>query len=177
MLYNRSIEGDKNMEPKKARESYVTKTSIILPPDTNNHGTIFGGKTMSHIDEVAGLSAMRHARMNVVTASTDSVDFLHPIRRGQAICVEAFVTWTHNTSMEVFVKVLGENLYTGEQTTCTTAFLTFVAIGSDGKPHHVPPVVPESEVEKRLHETAPERAKFRKDRRDRAKKFAQEFGI
>ena len=171
------MEGDKNMEAKKARESFATKTSIILPPDTNNHGTIFGGKTMSHIDEVAGLSAMRHARMSVVTASTDSVDFLHPIKRGQAICVEAFVTWTNNTSMEVFVKVLGENLYTGEQLTCTTAFLTFVALGSDGKPHPVPPVIPESGVEKRLHETAPERAKLRRERRDRAKKFAQEFGI
>jgi acyl-CoA hydrolase len=165
------------MEPKKARESFVTKASIILPPDTNNHGTIFGGRTMSHIDEVAGLSAMRHARMTVVTASTDSVDFLHPIKSGQAICVEAFVTWTHNTSMEVFVKVLGEDLYTGEQTTCTTAFLTFVALGSDGKPHPVPPVIPESDVEKSLHETAHERAKLRRERRDRAKKFAQEFGI
>ena len=132
---------------------------------------------MSHIDEVAGLSAMRHARMNVVTASTDSVDFLHPIRKGQAICVEAFVTWTSHTSMEVFVKVLGENLYTGEKITCTTAFLTFVAIGNDGRPHPVPPVIPESEIEKRLHETAPERAQFRKERRDRAKKFAEEFGI
>lgn len=165
------------MEGKKASQSYATKTSIILPPDTNNHGTIFGGKTMSHIDEVAGLSAIRHARMTVVTASTDSVDFLQPIMSGQAICAEAFVTWTHNTSMEIFVKVLGENLYTGEQLTCATAFLTFVALGSDGKPHPVPPVIPESEVEKRLHETAPERAKFRRERRERAKKFAQEFGI
>lgn len=165
------------MEPKKASQSFVTKTSIILPPDTNNHGTIFGGRTMSHIDEVAGLSAMRHARMNVVTASTDSVDFLHPIRKGQAICVEAFVTWTSHTSMEVFVKVLGENLYTGEKITCTTAFLTFVAIGNDGRPHPVPPVIPESDIEKSLHETAPERAQFRKERRDRAKKFAEEFGI
>ncbi|MGD9158188.1 MAG: acyl-CoA thioesterase [Desulfobacteraceae bacterium] len=163
------------MEPKKCRNSFVTKTSLILPPDTNNHGTIFGGRTMSHIDEVAGLSAVRHARMTVVTASTDSVDFLNPIKSGQAICVEAFVTWTHNTSMEVFVKVLGENLYTGEQTTCTTAFLTFVALGSDGKPHHVPPVVPESDIEKSLHETAPERAKLRRERRERAKKFAEEF--
>lgn len=165
------------MEPKKAKNSYASKTSIILPPDTNNHGTIFGGKTMSYIDEVAGLSAMRHARMNVVTASTDSVDFLYPIKKGQAICVEAFVTWTRKTSMEIFVKVLGENLFTGEQLTCTTAFLTFVALGTDGKPHAVPPVIPETEIEKRLHETAPERAKLRRERRDRAKKFAKEFGI
>ena len=165
------------MDAKKASESFVTKTSIILPPDTNNHGTIFGGKTMSHIDEVAALSAMRHARMSVVTASTDSVDFLHPIKKGQAICVEAFVTWTSNTSMEVFVNVIGENMFTGERITCTTAFLTFVAIGSDGKPHTVPSVIPESDVEKRLYETAPERAKQRKERRARSKAFAEEFGI
>jgi acyl-CoA hydrolase len=166
-----------NMEPKKARESFVSKTSLILPPDTNNHGTIFGGKTMSHIDEVAGLSAIRHARINVVTASTDSVDFLQPIKRGQAICVEAFVTWTSHTSMEVFVKVLGENLYTGERLLCTTAFLTFVAIGDDGRPHPVPPVIPESDIEKRLYETAPERARLRKERREKSKRFAKEFGI
>jgi acyl-CoA hydrolase len=165
------------MEPKKAKESFVSKTSLILPPDTNNHGTIFGGKTMSHIDEVAGLSAIRHARMNVVTASTDSVDFLQPIKRGQAICVEAFVTWTSHTSMEVFVKVLGENLYTGEKLLCTTAFLTFVAIGDDGRPHPVPPVIPESDIEKRLFETAPERARHRKERREKSKRFAEEFGI
>ncbi len=165
------------MEAKKARESFVTKTSIILPPDTNNHGTIFGGKTMSHIDEVAALSAMRHARMSVVTASTDSVDFLYPIKSGQAICVEAFVTWTSHTSMEVFVRVIGENIFTGERITCTTAFLTFVAIGSDGKPHTVPPVVPESDVEKSLHDSAPERAKLRRERRERSKIFAEEFGI
>ena len=165
------------MDAKKASESFVTKTSIILPPDTNNHGTIFGGKTMSHIDEVAALSAMRHARMSVVTASTDSVDFLHPIKSGQAICVEAFVTWTRNTSMEVFVKVIGENLFTGERITCTTAFLTFVAIGSDGKPSAVPDVIPESEVEKNLFETAPERAQHRRERRERSKSFAEEFGI
>jgi acyl-CoA hydrolase len=165
------------MEPKKARESFVTKTSLILPPDTNNHGTIFGGKTMSHIDEVAGLSAMRHARMTVVTASTDSVDFLNPIKSGEALCAEAFVTWTNNTSMEVFVRVLAENLFTGEQITCTTAFLTFVAIGPDGRPHPVPPVIPESEIEKRLYETAPERARLRRERREKSKRFAEEFSF
>ena len=132
---------------------------------------------MSHIDEVAGLAAMRHARMTVVTASTDSVDFLHPIRKGQAICIEAFVTWTNNTSMEVFVKVLGEDLHTGEQTTCTTAFLTFVALGDDGRPYPVPHVIPESEIEKNLYETAPERAKLRRERRAQSKKFAEKFGI
>lgn len=163
------------MKPKKMRESFAEKTSIILPPDTNNYGTIFGGKTMSYIDEVAGISAVRHARMIVVTASTDSVDFLNPIKTSQAICLESFVTWTNRTSMEVFVKVEGEDLLSGERTICATAFLTFVALGKDGKPHVVPPVIPETELEKRLHETAPERAKLRQERRDRSRAFAREF--
>jgi len=165
------------MKPKKMSESLVLKTSIILPPDTNNHGTIFGGKTMSYIDEVAGLSAVRHARMPVVTASTDSVDFLSPIKTDQAICLESFVTWTNKTSMEIFVKVEGEKLFSGKRTICATAFLTFVALDNEGKPHIVPPVIPESELEKRLHETAPERAKLRQERRDRSKAFAREFNF
>ena len=91
--------------------------------------------------------------------------------------IEAFVTWTNHTSMEVFVKVQGENLFTGERITCTTAFLTFVAIGSDGKPHEVPPIIPESDVERNLYDTAPERAKRRKERREHSKMLAREFGI
>lgn len=165
------------MEGKKASESLTLKTSIILPPDTNNLGTIFGGKVMSYIDEIAALSALRHCRMSVTTASTDSVDFLHPIKTDQAICLESFVTWTHKTSMEVFVKIIGENLHTGERILCSTAFLTFVALDSGGTPQPVPPVIPETDIEKRLHETAPERARYRKERRMKSKRFAQEFDL
>jgi len=164
------------MNAKKVSESFATKSAIISPPDTNNLGTIFGGKVMAYIDDIAGLSAMRHARMVVVTASTDSVDFLFPIKSGQAISLESFVTWTHNTSMEVFVKVIGEELTTGERIVCATAFLTFVALDNDGKPHPVPLVIPETDLEKKLFETAPERAEHRKYRRSRSKKLAEEFG-
>ncbi len=165
------------MKAKKTSESLTLKTSIILPPDTNNLGTIFGGRVMALIDEIAALSAIRHCRMSVVTASTDSVDFIHPIKTDQAICLESFVTWTHKTSMEVFVKVVGENLFTGDRIVCTTAFLTFVALGEDGKPHEVPQVIPETDIEKRLHETAPERARLRKERRSKSTKFALEFDL
>ncbi len=165
------------MKAKKTSESLTVKTAIILPPDTNNRGTIFGGKVMSYIDEMAALSAIRHSRMGVVTASTDSVDFLHPLRTDQAICLESFVTWTHKTSMEVFVKVVGENLHTGDRVVCATAFLTFVAMDEDGNPHPVPPVIPETDTEKRLFDTAPERARLRKERRMKSKKFAQEFDL
>ncbi len=165
------------MNAKPASESKAIKSAIILPPDTNNLGTIFGGKVMAYIDDIAALSAMRHSRMPVVTASTDSVDFLHPIKNDQAVCLESFVTWTHNTSMEVFVKVVGENLMTGKRIVCATSFLTFVAIDNEGKPQAVPPVIPESKFEKELFETAPERARLRNERRKRSKKLAQEFGV
>jgi acyl-CoA hydrolase len=165
------------MEAKRVKESLAIKSAIISPPDANNLGTIFGGKVMAYIDDIAGLSAMRHCRMAVVTASTDSVDFLRPLRVGQAIHLESFVTWTNNTSMEAFVKVVGEDLKTGERFVGATAFLTFVALDDQGKPHPVPPVIPESELEKILFETAPERSRLRKEKRHGSKAFAERFGL
>lgn len=151
---------------KKCKDSLVIKTSIVLPPDTNNLGTMFGGKLMAYIDDVAAISAMRHARTEVVTASTDSVDFLHPIYEGNAVCLESFVTYTGRTSMEVIVKVIAEDLKTGERNVCAISFLTFVGIDSEGKPTAVPGLLPESEEEKVLYESAKERAQVRKRRRE-----------
>ncbi|MFD2762423.1 acyl-CoA thioesterase [Lentibacillus juripiscarius] len=164
------------MESKPCRNSLAIKTSHVLPPDTNNHGTLFGGKLMAHIDDVAAIAAVRHARKLVVTASTDSVDFLAPVKEGDSVCVEAFVTWTHTTSMEVFVKAVTENLLTGSRKVCTTAFLTFVAIDDDGKPTSIPKVYPETDQEKKLNESAPERAEQRKKRREHSKEMAATFG-
>ena len=165
-----------DMVGKRVKESLAIKSAIISPPDANNIGTIFGGKVMAYIDDIAGLSAMKHSRMTVVTASTDSVDFMRPIKVGQAIHVESFVTWTHHTSMEVFAKVMGEDLKTGERFVGATAFLTFVALDNEGKPQPVPPVIPESEHERKLFETAPERSRLRKERRTLSKGFAEKFG-
>lgn len=165
------------MEEKFVRESRTVKSSVVLPPDTNNHGTLFGGKLMAYIDDVAAISAIRHARKNVVTASTDSVDFLQPIKEGHSVCLESFVTWTKTTSMEVFVKVISENLLSGERKVCAVSFLTFVALDEDGKPTPVPKVIPETEEEKWLHDHAPERAIARKKRREESKKLAKEFGV
>lgn len=165
------------MEGKKISESRAVKSAIISPPDTNNLGTMFGGNVMAYIDDIAGLSAMRHARTPVVTASMDSVDFLAPIKVGEAICLESFVTWTHQTSMEVFVKIIGEDLFSGKRTVCATSFLTFVALDQDGKRVTVPEAIPETEYERRLHETAPDRAEKRRERRRHSKMIAEEFGL
>ncbi|WP_442953784.1 acyl-CoA thioesterase [Paenibacillus sp. URB8-2] len=160
---------------KYCRESRVFKTGRVFPNDVNNHQTLFGGKLMSNIDEVASISAMRHCRCNVVTASTDSVDFLSPIRPTDSFCFESFVSWTGRTSIEVFVKVIAENLYSGERAVAATSFLTFVAIGPDGKPAPVPAVIPETDEEKLISDLAEERSELRKVRRAASKKLAAQL--
>lgn len=152
-------------EIRHCRDSLVVKTSIVFPPDTNNLGTMFGGKLMAHIDDIAAISAMRHARSYVVTASTDSVDFIHPIHEGHAVCLESFVTYTGRTSMEVIVKVVEEDLVTAGRHLCAISFLTFVSIDKNGKPVPVAPIVPQTEAEKKLYDSAKERAEARKKRR------------
>jgi len=159
------------MEKKPCSNSRTIKTAQILPPDANAYGTLFGGKLMAHIDDVAAISAVRHARKSVVTASTDSVDFLHPVKVGDSICVEGFVTYVHKTSMEVFVKVVKEGLITAEKTVCATAFLTFVALGENGKPDVAPQIYPETEIEKMLYEGA----ELRRERRNERRKESQQI--
>lgn len=153
------------MNGKPASESRTVMTDLVLPPDTNNHGTIFGGNVMAYIDKIASIACMRHARKQVVTASSDSLDFLRPVRIGEAIRLEAFVTWTHNTSMEVYVRVESENLLTGEINLTASAYLTFVALDSDGRPAAVAPVIPQTDEEKWHFESAPSRYALRKERK------------
>ncbi|WP_379132705.1 acyl-CoA thioesterase [Paenibacillus sp. sgz500958] len=160
---------------KYCRESRVFKTGRVFPNDVNNHKTLFGGKLMSSIDEVASISAMRHCRANVVTASADSVDFLLPIRPTDSVCFESFVSWTGRTSIEVFVKIISEHLYTGERAVAATSFLTFVAVGDDGEPHQVPGIIPETPEEKLINESAQERAELRKVRRTMSKTLASQL--
>ncbi|WP_416826180.1 acyl-CoA thioesterase [Ectobacillus polymachus] len=161
------------MEPKYCKDSKSIKTSRVFPNDTNNNDTLFGGRLMYFIDDIASIAAARHSRSSTVTASTDSVDFLNPISKADCVCLEAYVTWTGRTSMEVFVKIIAENLVTGERKIAATSFLTFVAIGTDGWPKEVAPVIPETDEEKYLHTTAIERASRRKDHRQHSKSLAE----
>ncbi|MBE3568966.1 MAG: acyl-CoA thioesterase [Bacillales bacterium] len=157
------------------RDTLTVKTSFVLPPDTNQHGTLFGGKLMAYIDDIASITATKFARRPVVTASTDSVDFLKPINSGDSVTLEARITYTGRTSMEVFVKVTSENLLTGEKAVAALSFLTFVALDENGKPTEVPEVVPESEEERWLNETALNRAEHRKARKLHSQELAQFF--
>jgi acyl-CoA hydrolase len=163
------------MDAKTCKESRVVRTGRIFPNDVNNHNTLFGGKLMSDMDMIASISVQRHSRRECVTASTDSVDFLSPITPKDSVCFESFVTWTGNSSMEVFVKIIAEDLKTGARKIAATAFLTFVALDDQGRPTKVPKVIPETEEERKLFETGDARAASRKIHRKNSKELANYF--
>ncbi|QAS53366.1 acyl-CoA thioesterase [Halobacillus litoralis] len=144
--------------------SKMKQTRLVLPPDTNHLDTIFGGKVLAYIDEIAALTAMKHSSCVVVTASIDSVDFMSSAKVGDALTLEASVTWTGRTSMEVFVQVSADDLLAGQKVMTTESFLTMVAVDQNGKPTEVPRLIPETEEEIRLYETAPARKEHRKSR-------------
>jgi len=136
-------------------QSLAVKENIVLPGDTNAHDTLFGGLLMKHIDETAAISARRHCRGSVVTASNDGVHFHRPIQRNDIVRLESYVCSVGRTSMEIFVKILTEN-FTREEVCDVAAisFLTFVGLDPNGKPTQVPLVTPESEEEKLVHSEA-----------------------
>lgn len=160
------------MDGKYCKESRVIRTYRVFPTDTNTHNTLFGGKLMSDIDMTASISASRHSRKECVTASTDSVDFLHPIPPDVSVCLESYVSHTGRSSMEIFVKVITEDLLSGERKIAATSFLTFVALDDDKNPTAVPQVIPETDEEKKLFETAAARAEERRHHRANSKELA-----
>ncbi|GAB6875408.1 acyl-CoA thioesterase [Thermaerobacter litoralis] len=151
-----------------ARESRVEMTELVLPNDANPLGNILGGKVMHLMDIAGALAAARHSRRICVTASVDRIDFLHPIRVGEAILLEAQVTDAGRTSMEVRVNVYSENLRTGQRRHTATAFFTFVALDDSGRPAPVPAVIAETPDEQRLQAEARLRRQERLARAGRA---------
>ncbi|WP_085993311.1 acyl-CoA thioesterase [Oceanobacillus senegalensis] len=153
--------------PLSSDVSRTIQTKLVLPPDTNHLGTIFGGTVLSFIDEIAAITAMKHSKKAVVTASIDTVNFLSSAKVGDVLMLEAVVVSTGNTSMEVYVKVECEDLESGERKMTTKSLLTMVATNKEGKPTSVPGVIPQTEEEKRLFEEA----HLRKYRRLKIKSF------
>ena len=129
-------------------QSLAVQENIVLPGDTNAHDTMFGGLLMKHIDETAAISARRHCRGSVVTASNDGVHFHRPIQRDDIVVLESYVCSVGRTSMEIFVKIMTENCTRDEdRRVAAISFLTFVALDQNGKPTEVPLVVPDSDEE------------------------------
>ena len=141
--------------------SRTVQTRLVLPANTNHIGTIFGGNVLAYIDEVGAIAAMKHAESTVVTASIDSVNFVSSAKTGDVLNLEAIVTYTGTTSMEVYVRVSAQNLLENLEQLTTESFLTMVAVDEEGHPKPVPKVYPETPEEIRLHETAPARKKHR----------------
>ncbi|OHS74656.1 MULTISPECIES: acyl-CoA thioesterase [Staphylococcus] len=157
-------------ERKSMSESKSVNSKQVFPQDTNHLHTLFGGSLMANIDEIAAITAMKHSHAQVVTASTDSVDFLRPIKTGDITSYETMVTYAGHSSMEVCVQIIIDDVLHNERHLAALSFLTFVALDDNGKPIKVPQVYPETRVEKWFHETAPQRVKRRKDRREESKR-------
>jgi acyl-CoA hydrolase len=136
------------MNSKKPSESITTMSELVLPNDTNTLGNLMGGKLMHWMDIAAALAAMRHCNCPVVTASVDNVSFQSPIKLGNIVILEAKVTRSFKTSMEVFIKVHGEDATGQYKYLSNEAYLTFVALDTNGRPRPVPELQPETEDEK-----------------------------
>jgi acyl-CoA hydrolase len=134
---------------------------LVLPNDANTLGNVLGGTVMHWIDLAAAVVAHRHCRSEAVTASIDEVSFEAPIRVGQLAIIQARMTYTGRTSMEIRVDVTCEDLGTGKRMHTSTAYLTFVAIDKRGRPREVPPLIPETDEERREARAAKARRALR----------------
>jgi len=137
-----------------------------MPQHANNLGHVFGGVILSMMDRTAAVAAIRHARKSCVTVSIDRVDFREPIHLGDLVIMRASVNFAGRTSVEVGVRVEAEDLITGIRRHTNSCYMTFVAVDPDGRPIPVPPVIPETEDEKRRHAAAQERRRIRLEERN-----------
>jgi acyl-CoA hydrolase len=158
-----------NVKRKSMSESRSIKERQVFPQDTNHLHTMFGGMLMANVDEISAITATKHSNSQVVTASTDSVDFLKPIKTGDIVSYEAMVSYAGKSSMEVCVQIIIEDIIRNERHLAALSFLTFVALDEDGKPQEVPQVYPETQTEMWFHDTALARVKRRKERRNESK--------
>ncbi len=159
--------GEQRPAGKRPSESAVVISRLMNPSDANPLGIVHGGEILKMVDEAGGLAAMRHARSPVVTVRLDSMTFLEPIYVGDLVIVKAMVNWVGRTSMEVGIRVEAQNPITGERTHTNSAYAVYVALDDQGRPKPVPPLVLETEEEKRRWREAEERQKIRLAQRKR----------
>ena len=148
---------------KTPSESAIEMREMVMPGDTNPHGTIFGGKIMSWMDIAAAMCASIHCENPVVTVHISDIDFISPIKVGSHVVIKTSVNYVGKTSMVIGVKVESENPYTGQVRKTTKAYLTFVAVDEFGKPIAVPALTPETEDEKRRYDNAQKRKQSKQE--------------
>ncbi len=149
------------MDARNASASLTIMTEIVLPNDTNVFGNLMGGRLMYWMDIAAALAAQKHCNAPVVTASVDNISFENPIKLGNAVHIEAKVTRAFNSSMEIHMKVWGEDMTQQFRYKSNEAYYTFVALDPNRKPRPVPSVVAETEEEKKLFDGALRRRQLR----------------
>ena len=145
------------MQPRNPNDSETVMSELMMPHHANVMGNVFGGIILSLVDHVAAVCAIRHSRKQCVTVSVDKVDFREPIHVGELITAMARVNFAGRTSMEVGVKIVAENVISGEQRHTNSCYVTYVALDENGKPTPVPPVVPKTADEKRRYDRAAQR--------------------
>ena len=142
------------MTAKNASESLTILTDMVLPGETNQLNNLFGGELLARMDRAASISARRHSRRITVTASVNHVAFNRAIALGSVVTVEAKVSRSFRTSMEIFIDVWIEDRESGLRTKANEAIYTFVAVDESGVPVAVPEVIPETDLEKERFEAA-----------------------
>ncbi len=147
------------MNPKK--RTTVTLVHAMGPTEANTLGNVHGGIIMKICDEAGGIAAARFANRPAVTVAVDSMSFLSPVRIGNLLTATAEVTWVGRTSIETRVKVTAEEVLTGKITHTNEAFFVYVALDEEGRATAVPPLLCETEAEKKLYEQASERRALR----------------
>ncbi|GGB26085.1 acyl-CoA thioesterase [Puia dinghuensis] len=146
---------------KTSKESLIIMTELVLPNDTNVFGNLMGGRLMYWMDIAAALAAGKHCNAPVVTASVDNISFENPIKLGNVVHIEAKVSRAFNTSMEVHMRVWGEDLTQQYKYKSNEAYYTFVALDPNRRPRVVPELITETEEEKRLYDGALRRRQLR----------------
>lgn len=149
------------MSIKKPQDAFVIMSELVLPNDTNTMGNLMGGRLMHWMDIAAAIAAQKHCNCPAVTASVDNVSFSSPIKLGNLLTIEAKLTRSFHTSMEIYLKVYGEDLSAQYKYLSNEAYMTFVALDPNGKPRSVPELVPETELEKKMYEGALRRRQLR----------------
>ncbi len=150
---------------RKVSESAHETSALMMPPDENSRGHVFGGVVLAMIDKAAAVCAMRHARTACVTISLDRVDFREPILVGDLVHLKASVNYVGRSSMEIGVRVESENMLLGTRRHTNSCYVTYVALDLDGKPTEVPTLHLETEAEKRRFAAAKERRRRREEER------------
>ncbi len=142
------------MQAKTPSESRTIMTDMVLPSETNPLNNLFGGELLARMDRAASIAARRHSRRITVTASVNHVAFNRSVPLGSVVTVEAAISRTFRTSMEVFIDVWMEDRFSGERTQANEAIYTFVAVDDAGKPTEVPPLRPETPLEQARFDAA-----------------------